>query len=84
MRTDLKVTLASIGTAALLAFPAVAAAGYSYYGPQDYYGPQRYSARHHGYFGHSPYSYRSGALRNPSRYLGSCVRRAFPQCSGGN
>jgi hypothetical protein len=86
MRTNLKVALASIGIAALLAFPAAAGAA-GYYGQQDYYGPQRHYARHHGYgyYEHSPYSYRrGGALESPNRHRGDCNRRTFPQCSGGN
>jgi hypothetical protein len=78
MRANLKVILASIGAAALLASPAVAGTvRHSYY----YYAPHAY-----GYFGHSgPYSYRrGGAMGNPNYRLGNCVRRAFPQCSGGN
>jgi hypothetical protein len=87
MRTNLKLTLASMGTAALLASLAVPATAGYYYAPQGYYAPQDYYAPHYGYgyFGHSPYYYRGGgALRNPSRRLDRCVRQAFPQCSGGN
>jgi hypothetical protein len=78
MRTNLKVILASIGTAALLASPVVAeTVRHSYYAPHAY---------GYEYFGHSaPYSYRrGGAMGNPNSHLGNCVRRAFPQCSGGN
>jgi hypothetical protein len=94
MRTSLKVILASIGTAMLLACPAVAGDGWhSYYAPYPYYYnasqyyPQPYYYAPHygyGYFG-APFYYRGwGALGNPSLHLGNCVRRAFPQCSGGN
>jgi hypothetical protein len=79
MRANLKVILASLGTAALLASPAVAGTErHSYYAPHAY---------GYGYFKHSgPYSYyrRGGAMGNPNYHLGNCVRRAFPQCSGGN
>jgi hypothetical protein len=89
MRTNLKVILASIGTAALLASPAVAGtAGYSYYPSHAYYYPYYYYQPYYGYgyFGYSaPYPYiRGGAIGNPNSNLGNCVRRAFPQCSGGN
>jgi hypothetical protein len=76
MRANLKVILASIGTAALLASPAVGGTvRHSYHAPHAY-----------GYFGRSaPYIYRRGGpMGNPNYHLGNCVRRAFPQCSGGN
>jgi hypothetical protein len=72
MRPNLKVVLASIGTAALLASPAVAeTVRHSYYAPHGYYAPS------------DAYGYRRGGLMsNPNYHHGSCVRRAFPQCSG--
>jgi hypothetical protein len=91
MRSNLKVILASIGMPALLASPAVAeTVGYSYYTPhayyRHYYAPYAYHYYYtpygYGYFG-APYYYRGG-LGNPNLHLGNCVRRAFPQCSGGN
>jgi hypothetical protein len=86
MRTNLKVILASIGAAALLASPAVAeTVRHSYYAPHAYYryAPDAYGYR---YFGRpAPYFYgRGGPMGNPNSHLGNCVRRAFPQCSGGN
>ena len=86
MRTNLKIILASIGTATLLASPAVAGTGWhSYYAPYPYYyAPHYYYPPYgYGYFG-APYYYGRGALGNPTFNLGNCVRRAFPQCSGGN
>ena len=93
MRTNLKVILANIGTLALLASPAVAqTVGYSSYAPYPYYyhyyAPyaHRYYYAPYGYeyFGW-PYYYRRGdPMGNPNSNLGNCVRRAFPQCSGGN
>jgi hypothetical protein len=93
MRTNLKVIVASIATPALLASPAVAGTvGYSYYAPHayyyQYYAPYPYHYYYppygYDYFG-APYYYRRGGpIGNPNSNLGNCVRRAFPQCSGGN
>jgi hypothetical protein len=85
MRANLEVILASIGTAALLACPAVAGTvWYPYYAPHPYYyyyyapGAYGYGYR---YFGHHPPYYYSRGGGNPNWHLGSCVRRAFQQCS---
>jgi hypothetical protein len=93
MRTNLKVILASIAAPALLASPAVAGAvGYSYYAPPPYY--YRYYPPYAYHYYYAPYGYeyfgapyyyrRGGPIGNPNSNLGNCVRRAFPQCSGGN
>jgi hypothetical protein len=81
MRANLKVILASIGTAALLASPAVAGTvWYPYYAPHPhyYYAPGAYG---YGYIRYYPPYYYSRGGGNPNWHLGSCARRAFPQCS---
>jgi hypothetical protein len=117
MKANLKIVLASIGTAALLVSPAVAESvshsyyppqtnyyyapsdAYGYYAPSDPYGDNAPSNAYgyyapsdtygssdaYGYEYSAPYySYRRGdAMGNPNYHHGSCVRRAFPQCSGG-